>query len=44
MRMDYGQPVRFGVFATPLAIEAPLRLAALADELGFDVVGVQDHP
>jgi alkanesulfonate monooxygenase SsuD/methylene tetrahydromethanopterin reductase-like flavin-dependent oxidoreductase (luciferase family) len=42
--MDYGNPVRFGVFVTPFATEAPLRLAALADELGFDVAGVQDHP
>ncbi|HEY0831388.1 MAG TPA: LLM class flavin-dependent oxidoreductase, partial [Candidatus Dormibacteraeota bacterium] len=42
--MDYGQPVRFGVFVTPEATERPLRLAALADELGFEVLGVQDHP
>ena len=42
--MDYGQPVRFGAFVTPEATDRPLRLAAIADELGFDVVGVQDHP
>ena len=42
--MDYGQPVRFGVFVIPEATERPLRYAAVADELGFDVVGVQDHP
>ncbi len=42
--MDYGQPVRFGVFITPVATERPLELAVHADELGFDVVGVQDHP
>jgi len=42
--MDYGQPVRFGVFITPEATERPLRQASLADELGFDVIGVQDHP
>ena len=42
--MDYGQPVRFGVFVTPEATERPLNLAAIADELGFDVAGVQDHP
>jgi alkanesulfonate monooxygenase SsuD/methylene tetrahydromethanopterin reductase-like flavin-dependent oxidoreductase (luciferase family) len=42
--MDYGQPVRFGVFITPEASERPLRQAAIADELGFDVIGVQDHP
>jgi alkanesulfonate monooxygenase SsuD/methylene tetrahydromethanopterin reductase-like flavin-dependent oxidoreductase (luciferase family) len=44
--MDYGQPVRFGVFLTPGAAkpEQSLALATLADELGFDVIGVQDHP
>src|SRR5215471_1981923 len=42
--MDYGQPVRFGVFVVPEATDRPLRLAALADELGFDIAGVQDHP
>lgn len=42
--MDYRQPVRFGVFVTPVSTEAPLRLAVLADELGFELVGVQDHP
>ncbi len=42
--MDYGHPVRFGVFITPEATERPLQQAAIADELGFDVIGVQDHP
>lgn len=42
--MDYGLPVRFGVFVTPVATDEPLRLAVLADELGFDVAGIQDHP
>src|SRR5438094_10504607 len=42
--MDHGLPVRFAVFVTPQASERPLRLAGLADELGFDGVGVQDHP
>ena len=42
--MDYGLPVRFGVFITPIATGTPLRLATLADELGFDILGVQDHP
>ena len=43
--MDYGQPVRFGVFLTPQAaqIEHTLALSALADELDFDLIGVQDH-
>jgi alkanesulfonate monooxygenase SsuD/methylene tetrahydromethanopterin reductase-like flavin-dependent oxidoreductase (luciferase family) len=42
--MDHRQPVRFGVFITPEATERPLELAGMADELGFDVIGVQDHP
>ncbi|HKW59560.1 MAG TPA: LLM class flavin-dependent oxidoreductase [Candidatus Dormibacteraeota bacterium] len=42
--MDHGQPVRFGVFLTPEATERPLKVAVLADELGFDVIGIQDHP
>lgn len=42
--MDYGRPVSFGVFVIPEATDRPLRLAALADELGFDILGVQDHP
>src|SRR5256885_4578771 len=42
--MDYGQPVRFGVFITPEATERPMQNAILADELGFDIAGIQDHP
>ena len=44
--MDYGQPVRFGVFVIPhvLAGKRPLEIAQIADDLGFDLVGVQDHP
>src|SRR2546428_3439732 len=42
--MDYRQPVRFGVFVTAEATERPLQMAALVDELGYEVVGVQDHP
>jgi alkanesulfonate monooxygenase SsuD/methylene tetrahydromethanopterin reductase-like flavin-dependent oxidoreductase (luciferase family) len=44
--MDYGQPVRFGVFLTPDATQPSrtLELAVVADELGFDLIGVQDHP
>ena len=44
--MDYGRPVKFGVFITPDATrpEHQLELAALADELAFDLIGVQDHP
>src|ERR1700687_558413 len=43
--MDYGRPVRFGVFITPVAQpEHSLAVAVLADELGFDLIGLQDHP
>src|SRR5690349_5337517 len=42
--MDYGHPIRFGVFVIPEATERPLEHALLADELGYDLVGVQDHP
>jgi alkanesulfonate monooxygenase SsuD/methylene tetrahydromethanopterin reductase-like flavin-dependent oxidoreductase (luciferase family) len=43
--MDYGHPVRFGVFITPVAQpEHSLAVAALADDLGFDLIGLQDHP
>ena len=42
--MDYRQPVRFGAFVIPEATDRPLQVAAAADELGFDLLGVQDHP
>lgn len=44
--MDYGRAVHFGVFLTPDASQPEhlLALAALADELGFDLIGIQDHP
>jgi alkanesulfonate monooxygenase SsuD/methylene tetrahydromethanopterin reductase-like flavin-dependent oxidoreductase (luciferase family) len=44
--MDYRRPVQFGVFVIPqvLAPRRPLEVAQVADELGFDLVGVQDHP
>jgi alkanesulfonate monooxygenase SsuD/methylene tetrahydromethanopterin reductase-like flavin-dependent oxidoreductase (luciferase family) len=44
--LDYGKPVQFGCFILPDSMQAarPLELAILADELGFDLVGVQDHP
>src|SRR5712692_3838507 len=44
--MDYGRAVEFGYFLTPDATRPtrPLQLAGLADELGFDLIGVQDHP
>jgi len=44
--MDYGRAVQFGVFITPDATQPrrPLEVAMIADELGFDLAGVQDHP
>jgi alkanesulfonate monooxygenase SsuD/methylene tetrahydromethanopterin reductase-like flavin-dependent oxidoreductase (luciferase family) len=44
--MRYGHPVRFGVFLIPQAGNAQrlLELSTLADELGFDLIGIQDHP
>jgi alkanesulfonate monooxygenase SsuD/methylene tetrahydromethanopterin reductase-like flavin-dependent oxidoreductase (luciferase family) len=44
--MDYGRPVQFGVFLTPAAANPrrTLDLAMLVDELGFDLIGIQDHP
>jgi alkanesulfonate monooxygenase SsuD/methylene tetrahydromethanopterin reductase-like flavin-dependent oxidoreductase (luciferase family) len=44
--MDYGRPVQFGVFLIPDSAQ-PQRavgLASLADAVGFDIIGVQDHP
>jgi alkanesulfonate monooxygenase SsuD/methylene tetrahydromethanopterin reductase-like flavin-dependent oxidoreductase (luciferase family) len=43
---DYGHELLFGTFLTPRA-DQPARvvqLAALTDELGLDLVTVQDHP
>jgi alkanesulfonate monooxygenase SsuD/methylene tetrahydromethanopterin reductase-like flavin-dependent oxidoreductase (luciferase family) len=44
--VDYGRQVQFGVFITPDATQPQRALdtAMLADELGFDLIGVQDHP
>jgi alkanesulfonate monooxygenase SsuD/methylene tetrahydromethanopterin reductase-like flavin-dependent oxidoreductase (luciferase family) len=44
--MDYGRPVQFGCFIIPDSTQPqrPLGLASLADALGFDLIGVQDHP
>src|SRR3979490_1712223 len=44
--MDYGGPVQFGCFLIPDATspQRALELGILADELGFDLIGVQDHP
>src|SRR3979411_2163387 len=44
--MDYGRPVQFGCFLppSPARPHRALELAIEADELGFDLIGVQDHP
>ena len=44
--MDYGRPLLFGYFLTPDASDYAelLRRARLADELGMDLIGIQDHP
>jgi alkanesulfonate monooxygenase SsuD/methylene tetrahydromethanopterin reductase-like flavin-dependent oxidoreductase (luciferase family) len=43
---DYGHDLQFGYFLIPDAADpaAVLRTARLADELGYDLLGVQDHP
>ncbi|MDN5854294.1 MAG: LLM class flavin-dependent oxidoreductase [Actinomycetia bacterium] len=43
---DYRRPLQFGIFPSPDAgdIEETLHVARAADELGLDLVGVQDHP
>lgn len=43
---DYGRPLEFGWFAGPDAGDAKELLAAarLADRVGLDLIGVQDHP
>ena len=44
--MDYGQPLQLGVFLTPRAEDprAVVDLAVEAEDLGLDLVTVQDHP
>jgi alkanesulfonate monooxygenase SsuD/methylene tetrahydromethanopterin reductase-like flavin-dependent oxidoreductase (luciferase family) len=44
--MDYHHPIRFGIFPSPRADFAQecLHMARVADEAGFDLVGIQDHP
>lgn len=43
---DYGHPLRFGTFITPVNAPAdrPVDLAVHSEELGFDLVTFQDHP
>jgi alkanesulfonate monooxygenase SsuD/methylene tetrahydromethanopterin reductase-like flavin-dependent oxidoreductase (luciferase family) len=42
----YGRPLEFGLSIVPTAADAELArtLARRADELGLDLVGIQDHP
>ncbi|MEE6272430.1 LLM class flavin-dependent oxidoreductase [Georgenia sp. MJ206] len=44
--MDYGHPLHLGTFLTPSndPPAAPVGLARLSEELGFDLVTFQDHP
>ena len=44
--MDYGQDLVFGTFLTPLAARAQhvVDLAVLTEQVGLDLVTVQDHP
>jgi alkanesulfonate monooxygenase SsuD/methylene tetrahydromethanopterin reductase-like flavin-dependent oxidoreductase (luciferase family) len=44
--MDYDHPLRFGIFPTPRAdsSQETLQMARVADEAGFDLIGIQDHP
>src|SRR5437773_1342583 len=44
--MDYGHPVRFGVFPSPRtdSLQTTLHTAKIADEAGIDLIGIQDHP
>jgi alkanesulfonate monooxygenase SsuD/methylene tetrahydromethanopterin reductase-like flavin-dependent oxidoreductase (luciferase family) len=43
---DYGQEIEFGYFLTPDADnpDGVVETARLAEELGYDLLGVQDHP
>jgi alkanesulfonate monooxygenase SsuD/methylene tetrahydromethanopterin reductase-like flavin-dependent oxidoreductase (luciferase family) len=43
---DYGRPLRFGYFLLPTAdgVDATIESAVVADEVGLDLIGIQDHP
>ncbi len=43
---DFGRPIEFGIFLDPAAAQAATMLETieLIDELGFDWIGIQDHP
>src|SRR3712207_4910148 len=44
--MNYGHPIEFGTFTTPLSSspETAVALARRNEELGYDLVTFQDHP
>jgi alkanesulfonate monooxygenase SsuD/methylene tetrahydromethanopterin reductase-like flavin-dependent oxidoreductase (luciferase family) len=44
--VDYGHPIEFGLFITPTAERTTqvLELAEQAEDLGLDLVAIQDHP
>jgi alkanesulfonate monooxygenase SsuD/methylene tetrahydromethanopterin reductase-like flavin-dependent oxidoreductase (luciferase family) len=44
--LDYGHSLEFGYFLTPDAGDPPgvLETARLVDRLGYDLIGIQDHP
>ncbi|PFG39417.1 FAD/FMN-containing dehydrogenase [Georgenia soli] len=44
--MDYGHPLQLGIFITPSNDDpqAPVELARLSEDLGYDLVTFQDHP
>ena len=44
--LDYGQPLEFGYFLVPEAGDplGVVETARLVDRLGYDLIGVQDHP
>jgi alkanesulfonate monooxygenase SsuD/methylene tetrahydromethanopterin reductase-like flavin-dependent oxidoreductase (luciferase family) len=43
---DYGRPVCFGVFPSPIAakLQETLAMVEIAERGGLDLVGIQDHP
>jgi hypothetical protein len=43
---DYGHPLSFGVFITPVnsPAQVPVQRAVLAEQLGYDLATFQDHP
>ena len=44
--MTYGHPIQFGYFLTPDATDPieVLRRAQVCDRVGYDLIGIQDHP